>query len=122
MDNEKEILKSKIKKVNDCFGLNSFIKLIRECTILLERKLTFPELEQWLFKFLKDDDLHVVSGILAVLYFDFGNVKNSLLYADEAANFFPGCPIWEAINHHCQSRDLQNLQERWEVLLAELYS
>lgn len=119
---EKENLKLKIKAVNEYFELNSFVDLIRDCKILRVQNL-FSEMEQWLFDLLKKEGLEVVNGILAVIYFDINNKEYALIYAEEAKIKFPGVPIWDAIIYHSEEKQdyPDDLETRWEALLAEIY-
>jgi len=106
---DKAILKQKIKKINGNFVFKDFRQLLREFNIL-KATVIFTEIEKWLFELLRNDDLPIINGILALLYFEMENFEDAQQYAELSQEFFPADP-----------NDI-DLDKDWEEFLNWIHS
>jgi len=93
---QKIYLKDKIIEVSNNFTGKSFFSLVEEFKIIMSI-VPFTEIENWLFQLIRQENIAIVNGLLADLYYGSANYEDARQYAALARDYFAKLPLWDEI-------------------------
>ena len=100
MDKDTDKLKKQIvedlKLVNQTFDFEKLYQTYLKCKTLIAKE-PFFFIENWLKSLLQNDELLIVNGLFALLYFDIDDFDKAKQFAHEASKSFPDTETWEKI-------------------------